>query len=520
MDLLVNVHYYMVVYQSVGAQGTNGSPFVHRLSIMREVRKLQRKCKKRSRRYVSLYAKIIGELSNWLYSYVLIILLLGAGIYFTVRTKFVQFKCLREALHVVREPKADEKSISSFQALMVSTASRVGTGNIAGISTALCLGGAGAMFWMWVIATVGAASAFIESTLAQMYKRKAEDGSSYGGPAYYIQTVLKKRWLGIVFAVVLIATYMGGFNMVASFNISDSFRRYAFYDPNITPLVVGVLLAIVFGICIFGGSQRISKITGVIVPFMGIAYMLVSIFVVITHLNLVPGVIASILKGAFDLPAIFGGFAGSAVMHGIKRGLFSNEAGVGSAPNAAASAGVSHPVKQGLVQMLSVYIDTILICSATGFMLLCSGVLPAEELRGMPYVQEAIAGSLGGFGSVFITIALLLFAFTTLIGNFYYAEMGLRYIYDKTPGKIVLFLFRMVAVVIVCLGALMDFSIVWDTADVLMGLMALINIPVIFLLSKPAIHCLEDYLKQKKEGKDPVFKAKNIGLHTKTDFWN
>lgn len=467
-----------------------------------------------------MYAKIIGELSNWLYSYILIILLIGAGLFFTVRTKFVQFRCLKEGIKVVTEPKSDEKSISSFQALMVSTASRVGTGNIAGISTALCIGGAGAMFWMWLIALFGSASAFVESTLAQIYKRKAEDGSSYGGPAYYIQTVLKKRWLGILFAVVLIATYMGGFNMVASFNISDSFRRYDFYQPGTTPLVVGVVLAVVFGICIFGGSQRISKITGVLVPVMGVAYMLVALFVVLTHLNLVPSVIAAIFKGAFDFQAIFGGFAGSAIMQGIKRGLFSNEAGVGSAPNAAASAGVSHPVKQGLVQMLSVYIDTILICSATGFMLLCSGAQPTEELRGMPYVQEAVAGSLGSFGSVFITIALFLFAFTTLIGNFYYAEMGLRYICDKTPAKTLLTVFRIVAVVIVCVGAIMDFSVVWDTADVLMGLMALINIPVIILLSKPAIHCLQDYLKQKKEGKNPVFKARDIGLTTKTDFWN
>lgn len=467
-----------------------------------------------------MFAEIIGTLSNWLYSYILIILLIGAGIFFTVRTKFVQFRCLKEGIKVVMEPKQEEKSISSFQALMVSTASRVGTGNIAGISTALCIGGAGAMFWMWLIALLGSASAFVESTLAQIYKKKAEDGSSYGGPAYYIQTVLKKRWLGILFAVVLIATYMGGFNMVASFNIADSLRRYDFFQQGTTPLVVGVVLAVIFGICIFGGSQRISKITGVLVPVMGLAYMAVSLFVVLTHINLVPGVIAAIFKGAFDFQAIFGGFAGSAIMQGIKRGLFSNEAGVGSAPNAAASAGVSHPVKQGLVQMLSVYIDTILICSATGFMLLCSGTEPTEAMKGMPYVQEAVAGSLGGFGTVFITIALFLFAFTTLIGNFYYAEMGLRYICDKTPAKALLAVFRIVAVVIVCVGATMDFSVVWDTADVLMGLMALINIPVIIILSKPALHCLQDYLKQKKEGKNPVFKAKNIGLTTKTDFWN
>lgn len=469
---------------------------------------------------IEAYGKVVGVLSNWMYSYILIILLVGAGIYFTIRTKGIQFRALKEAIRVVMEPKEDEKSISSFQALMISTASRVGTGNIAGISTALCIGGPGAMFWMWLTALLGSASAFIESSLAQIYKRKAADGSSYGGPAYYIQAVLKKRWLGIVFASVLILTYMGGFNMVASFNISDSFRRYDFYRPGTTPLIVGVVLALIFGICIFGGSRRISRITEVIVPLMGIFYIGVSLFIVITHLNLLPGVIASIFKGAFNLSAIFGGFAGSAIMQGIKRGLFSNEAGVGSAPNASASAGVSHPAKQGLVQMLSVYIDTIVICSATGFMLLCSGVAPEGGIAGMPYVQEAVAGSLGSFGSVFITVALFMFAFTTLIGNFYYAEMGLRYICDKAPGKALLNTFRVAAALIVCLGATMDFSVVWDTADVLMGLMALINLPVIVILSKPAIHCMQDYFRQKAQGKNPVFRAKDIGLKTKTDFWN
>ena len=469
---------------------------------------------------MELYGSAVKILSNWMYSYILIILLMGAGIYFTVRTKGIQFRALREAIRVVMEPKEDEKSISSFQALMISTASRVGTGNIAGISTALCIGGPGAMFWMWLTALLGSASAFIESSLAQIYKRKAADGSSYGGPAYYIQAVLKKRWLGIVFASVLILTYMGGFNMVASFNISDSFRRFSFYQPGTTPLIVGVALALIFGICIFGGSRRISRITEVIVPLMGVFYIGVSLFIVITHLELLPGVIASIFKGAFDVKAIFGGFAGSAVMQGIKRGLFSNEAGVGSAPNASASAGVSHPAKQGLVQMLSVYIDTIVICSATGFMLLCSGVAPEGGLAGMPYVQEAVAGSLGAFGSVFITVALFMFAFTTLIGNFYYAEMGLSYICDKAPGKALLNVFRVAAALIVCLGATMDFSVVWDTADVLMGLMALINLPVIVILSKPAIRCMQDYFQQKKQGKNPVFRAKDIELKTKTDFWN
>ena len=306
-----------------------------------------------------LLTDFINALSNLLYSNVLIILLLGAGIYFSFRTRFVQFRLFPESIRVVAQPGSDENGLSSFQALMVSTASRVGTGNIAGISTAICLGGPGAVFWMWLTALLGSASAFIESTLAQIYKRRAEDGSSYGGPAYYIQAALKKHWIGVLFAVFLILTYMGGFNLVASFNIADSFRAYGFFNESTTPLIVGIILALVFALCIFGGSRQISRITEVLVPFMGIFYLLVSLFVIVTHYTLIPKMFSDIFSNAFDFQAIFGGFAGSCIMHGIKRGLFSNEAGVGSAPNAAASAAVSHPVKQGLVQMLSVFIDTI-----------------------------------------------------------------------------------------------------------------------------------------------------------------
>lgn len=467
-----------------------------------------------------MFAQIINTLSDLLYSYILIVLLLGTGIYFTFKTRFVQFRMLRESIRVVMEPKNDENGLSSFQALMVSTASRVGTGNIAGISTAICLGGAGAVFWMWVTALLGSASAFIESTLAQIYKRKAEDGTCYGGPAYYIQAVLKKRWLGALFAVFLIMTYMVGFNLVASFNIADSFRTYSFFNESTTPMVVGGILAVIFCLCVFGGSTQISKITGFLVPFMGIFYLAVALFIVVTHFNLIPQMFADIFSNAFDLKAIFGGFTGSCIMQGIKRGLFSNEAGVGSAPNAAASASVSHPVKQGLVQMLSVFIDTILICSATAFMLLCSGVAPSDELKGMPWVQAAAAESLGSFGTVFITVALFLFAFTTLIGNYFYAEMGLGYLCDKKPGKKLLTVFRLFAAVVVFGGSLMEFSVAWSTADVIMGFLALINLPVIILLGGPAIHCLQDYIKQKKSGKNPVFKAADIALKDKTDFWN
>ena len=467
-----------------------------------------------------MFAQIINTLSDLLYSYILIVLLLGTGIYFTIRTKGVQFRMLREAIRVVMEPKDSDNGLSSFQALMVSTASRVGTGNIAGISTAICIGGPGAVFWMWLTAILGSASAFIESTLAQIYKRKAQDGSCYGGPAYYIQAALKKRWLGAVFAVFLILTYMVGFNMVASFNIADSFRTYSFFNESTTPVIIGAILAVIFCICVFGGSTQISKITGVLVPVMGIFYLAVALFIVVTHFNLIPQMFVSIFSNAFDFQAIFGGFTGSCIMQGIKRGLFSNEAGVGSAPNAAASASVSHPVKQGLVQMLSVFIDTILICSATSFMLLCSGVAPSDALKGMPWVQAAAAESLGSFGTVFITVALFLFAFTTLIGNYFYAEMGLGYLCDKKPGKKILFVFRIFATVVVFGGALMEFSVAWATADVIMGFLALINLPVIIVLSKPAIRCLQDYIRQKKDGKNPVFKAADIQLADKTDFWN
>ncbi len=256
---------------------------------------------------------------------------------------------------------------------------------------------------------------------------------------------------------------------MASFNIADSFRAYSFFDPKMTPLLVGVILALIFAVSIFGGSKQISRITGVLVPLMGIFYLAVALFIVVTHYQLIPGMFADIFSNAFDFQAIFGGFAGSCIMNGIKRGLFSNEAGVGSAPNAAASAAVSHPVKQGLVQMLSVFIDTILICSATAFMLLCSGTAPSVEQAGMPWVQAAASSSLGGFGTIFITIALCLFAFTTLIGNFYYAEMGLQFLCGRKPGKVLLNIFRIVAALVVLVGATMEFGLVWNMADVLMG---------------------------------------------------
>ncbi|MEG0110588.1 MAG: alanine/glycine:cation symporter family protein, partial [Oscillospiraceae bacterium] len=371
----------------------------------------------------------------------------------------------------------------SFQALMVSTASRVGTGNIVGVSTAICLGGFGSVFWMWVIAIIGGASAFIESTLAQVYKRRDENGDSYGGPAYYIESALHNRGVAVVFAVFLILTYAGGFNMLASYNLQSTFSVYSFYNPAVTPMIIGAILAALVGWCILGGGKRIIKTTSALVPIMGILYVAVSLIVIIAHFNLIPSVFARIFADAFDFKAIFGGISGSCMMYGIKRGLYSNEAGVGSAPNAAAAADVSHPVKQGLVQMLSVFIDTLLICTATALMCLCSGIEPTAEVAGAAYVQSSVSTVLGGFGPIFVTIAMVLFAFTTLLGNLYYVDNCLTFINKKVPSKKFMLGFRIAAIIVIFLGAGLSMTAAWDMADLMMALMCLINLPACVILS-------------------------------------
>ena len=402
---------------------------------------------------------------------------------------------------------------------MVSTASRVGTGNIVGVSTALCIGGFGSVFWMWVIAVIGSASAFIESTLAQIYKKKGPDGC-YGGPAYYIETALKQRKLAVVFSVFLILTYGVGFNMLASYNLQSTFSAYEFYDAKTSPVIIGLILAAIVFYCLIGGGERVVKATSALVPVMGVAYILVAMIIVVLNITSLPSVFSTIFSEAFDVDAIFGGFGGSCVMYGIKRGLFSNEAGVGSAPNASASAEVSHPVKQGLVQVLSVFIDTILVCSATAFMCMCSGVEPSEELSGAPYVQAALSRTLGGFGPVFITVAMILFAFTTLLGNLYYVDKCIIHILKRKPGKQFMLIYHIVASLVVLAGSCLSAKLLWDLADVLMGCMTLINMPVIFILSKYAIRALKDYERQRKEGKSPVFHAADIYLPDEVDCWD
>ena len=469
--------------------------------------------------------KVIGFLENAtssvndaLYSYILVIVLVLGGIYFTVRTRFVQFRLLKEQIRCVTEKPKDGKGVSSFQALMVSTASRVGTGNIIGVSTALCLGGFGSVFWMWVIALIGSASAFVESTLAQIYKKKGPDGS-YGGPAYYIQTALKCKPLAIVFSVFLILTYGFGFNMLASYNLQSTFSSYGFYDEKITPWIIGLILAVIVGYCLMGGGSRVIKVTSFLVPIMGVAYILVAVLIVVLNFKLLPDVFRTIFTEAFDIKAIFGCFSGSCVMYGIKRGLFSNEAGVGSAPNASASAEVSHPAKQGLVQVLSVFIDTILVCSATAFMCMCSGVEPTKEISGAPYVQLALSSTLGKFGPIFITVAMILFAFTTLLGNLYYVDKCIIFIMGKIPSKKFMRVYYIIASLVIFVGAGLSADLLWNIADITMGGMTIINMPVILILGKYAFRALKDYDKQRKQGKTPVFKAENIGLPHDVDYW-
>lgn len=462
---------------------------------------------------------ILSAVNDWMYTYLLLFLLVGTGIYFTVRTRFVQLRLLKESFHVLKEKAGEEngkKQVSSFQALMISTASRVGTGNIAGIATAIAAGGAGAVFWMWLMAVIGGASAFIESTLAQVYKVKDKE-EFRGGPSYYMEKALGKRWLGILFSVLLIICFAYGFNGLQSFNMSSSLEYYIpGYSDTVYPMIVGLVLAVGTAFVIFGGVHRIGFITSVIVPIMAGAYLLIGLYTIVMNIAELPRVFSMIFSQAFDFRAFAGGMAGSAVVIGIKRGLFSNEAGMGSAPNASASASVSHPAKQGMVQVLSVFIDTLLICSATAMMLLLSGVQgESGVLDGIPFVQKAISANVGNWGIHFITLSIFAFAFSSLIGNYYYAESNILFIKNN---KKLLFIFRITCLLAVFFGAQADFSMMWNIADITMGCMATVNILVILVLGNTAMKVLKDYEKQKKEGKNPVFKAKDLGIEN-TECW-
>lgn len=458
---------------------------------------------------------MLTNINNAMYTFVLLILLAGVGIYFTIRTRGVQIRLLKDGIASLMEKseKTDQEGqpkVSSFQALMISTASRVGTGNIAGIATAIAAGGPGSVFWMWLMAVIGGASAFVESTLAQIYKVR-QNGQFRGGPSYYMERALKKRWLGILFSVLLIICFAYGFNGLQSFNMSSALEYYiADYSKTIWPVALGLILAAATAAVIWGGVHRIGFITSVMVPVMATIYILIGLVTMILHIRELPAVFAMIFENAFDFRSMAGGFAGSAVVIGVKRGLFSNEAGMGSAPNASASADVEHPVKQGLVQVISVFIDTLLICSSTAMMLLVSGVEgKTGVMDGIPFVQAAISANVGHWGIHFITISIFAFAFSSLVGNYYYAESNILFIKNS---KILLNVFRVTCVAAIFLGAQADFSLMWNIADITMGCMALVNIVVIFLLGGTAVKALKHYEMLKKQKKPIVFKGTDIGI--------
>ena len=361
------------------------------------------------------------------------------------------------------------------------------------------------------MALIGGASAFIESTLAQIYKIKEENGQFRGGPSYYMERALGKRWMGVFFSILLILCFAYGFNGLQAYNISSALEYYVpNYSQTNGPMIVGIIIAVATALVIFGGTHRIGIFSSVIVPMMAGLYILIGVVTVILNITEIPKVFAVILEGAFDFQAIAGGFAGSAVVIGIKRGLFSNEAGMGSAPNASASADVDHPVKQGLVQVISVFIDTILVCSSTAMMILVSGVEGISgKMDGIPFVQAAISANIGEWGIHFITFSIFAFAFSSVIGNYFYAESNILFIKNS---KLLLFLFRITCIVVVFLGAQADFGLVWNLADISMGFMAIVNIIAIFMLGNKAIKALNNYEQKRKEGKDLTFYEDEIGL--------
>lgn len=459
----------------------------------------------------------ISNINELLWSYILIILLLGCAIWFTIKTHFVQFRMLREMIRLlgdsVNKADAEEKHISSFQAFAVSLASRVGTGNLAGVATAIAVGGPGAVFWMWIIALLGSSSAFVESTLAQVYKRKGKD-SFIGGPAYYMQYGLGLKWMGILFAILISITFGFAFNSVQSNTICAALQGSFNFDPTI----VGIILAVLTLVIIFGGIQRIAQVSSVIVPVMALGYVALALGIVLFNITELPAVIKLIISSAFGWEQALGGTVGAALMQGIKRGLFSNEAGMGSAPNVAATASVTHPVKQGLIQTLGVFTDTLIICTCTAFIILFSGAPLDGSVNGVQLTQEALTLEVGKSGSIFVAIAIFLFAFSSIIGNYYYGEANIRFI---TPKKNVLYLYRLLVGGMVMFGALASLDLAWSLADITMGLMTICNLVAISLLSKQAFLLLRDYVHQKRSGIiSPVFDKNKIPeLKEKAECW-
>ena len=449
----------------------------------------------------------INEINDILWTYILIIMLLGCAVWFSIRTRFVQFRMLREMIVLLSESagkgKQGEKHVSSFQAFAITIASRVGTGNLAGVATAIAIGGPGAVFWMWVIALLGASSAFIESTLAQLYKIRGKD-SFVGGPAYYMKKGLKQPWMGMLFAVLISITFGFAFNSVQSNTICAA-AEHAF---GFNHMVLGGVLTALTLVIIFGGIRRIARVSSIIVPVMALGYVGLALVIVLLNITHLPEVISLISSHAFGWEQALGGGVGMALMQGIKRGLFSNEAGMGSAPNAAATANVTHPVKQGLIQTLAVFTDTLLICTCTAFIILFSGAPLDGSSNGVQLTQQALTNEIGASGSIFVAVALFFFAFSSILGNYYYGEANIRFI---TAKKWVLHTYRILVSGMVLFGSVATLDLVWSLADITMALMAVCNLIAIIFLGKYAIRLLSDYRAQKKAGiQSPVFRKETM----------
>jgi AGCS family alanine or glycine:cation symporter len=453
--------------------------------------------------------ELITAVNDVIWSYVLIVALVGCGLWFTWRTKFVQFRMVGEMLRLLTESAVDsvgdqvkgkeKRHISSFQAFAVSVATRVGTGNLAGVATAIVIGGPGAVFWMWLIALIGSATAFVESTLAQLYKQKHKD-SFIGGPAYYIQKGLKCRWMAVLFAILITLQFGLSNNSIQANTICGAMQEAFGWSP----IWVGVALATMALFIVFGGIQRIAKVSSVIVPVMAVGYIILALVIIIMNIHLIPHVFKVIILDAFGFSQIAGGSIGAAMMNGIKRGLFSNEAGEGSAPNAAATASTTHPVKQGLIQALGVFTDTLMVCSCTAFIILISGLYQVPELNGIALTQSALQSEIGSIGPMFIAVAIFLFAFSSIIGNYYYGEANIRFI---TQNNKVMTAYRIASAgLMVMFGALASFELVWNIVDLFMALLTACNLVAIVLLGRYTFRLLDDYRQQKRQGiKEPVF---------------
>lgn len=451
---------------------------------------------------------IINQVNDLLWGYVIIAVLVGCGVWFTVRMRFVQFRMLGEMVRLLFDSPTktgrQQKHISSFQAFTVSLASRIGTGNLAGVATAIVVGGPGAVFWMWVMALFGAATAFVESTLGQLYKLRHRD-SFIGGPAYYIQRGLHCRWMAVLFAILITVTFGLANNSVQTNTICGAMEGAFGWNPT----VVGIVLMVLTLLVVFGGIQRIARVSSILVPLMALGYLILALVIIVMNIHLIPHVFKVIIESAFGLEQAVGGTVGAAIMNGVKRGLFSNEAGEGSAPNAAATAAVSHPVKQGFIQALGVFTDTLVVCSCTAFIILVSGFYEHPQLNGIMLTQEALESQIGPLGPIFIALAILMFAYSSMIGNYYYGEANIRFMTNRSLPLTIYRLFS--GGVMVMLGALLSLDTVWSIIDFCMALLTACNLIAIILLGKYVFRLLDDYTSQRQRGiKSPTFHRSQI----------